>query len=119
MPPRRALRFLHHITSEVSHPIERGDRVHVEYVPTQVVNEFIRTQAMSDGSMLNSIKYGSSVHAGQVAYVLFADQSSVEGTAAYIWNANPWLRLIHVQHRWFSLEEGSSYVEACSRRSAL
>ena len=105
VPPRRALRFLHHIAQEVSRPIERGDRVHVEYVPTQVVTEFIRTQATSDGSKLDGIRYESSVHAGHVSYVLFADQSDVEGTSTPEWLADPWLRLVHVQHRWFSIEE--------------
>ena len=104
VPPRRALRFLHHIAQEVSRPIERGDRVHVEYVPTQVVTEFIRTQATSDGSRLDGIKYESSVHPEHVAYVLFADQSNVEGTSTPEWLADPWLRLVYAQHRWFSME---------------
>ena len=42
--PRRALTFLHHIAKEMSRPIERDDRVHISYVPTQVVTEFIRDQ---------------------------------------------------------------------------
>ena len=108
VPPRRALRFLHHIASEVSHPIERGDRVHVEYVPTQIVTEFIRTRATSDGSKIDGIRYESSVHAGHVSYVLFADQSNVEGASPDAWNADPWLRLIHVQHRRFSMEQSPS-----------
>jgi len=38
--PRQNLIFLHHIAREISRPIARDDRVHVEYVPTQVVTEF-------------------------------------------------------------------------------
>ena len=105
VPPRRALRFLHHIADEVSRPIERGDRVHVEYVPTQVVTEFICTQATSDGSRIDGIKYGSSVHLGHASYVLFADQSNVDGTSVPEWLSDPWLRLVDVQHEWFSIEE--------------
>lgn len=105
VPPRRDLRFLHHIADEVSRPIERGDRVHVEYVPTQVVTEFIRTQATSDGSRISGIKYASSVHLGHASYVLFADQSNVEGTSIPEWLSDPWLRLVYVQHKWLSIED--------------
>ena len=42
--PRRALRLLHHIAAEMSRAIDRDDRVHIEYVPTQVVTEFIRSK---------------------------------------------------------------------------
>ena len=44
VPRRRMLRFLHHVAREISRPIERDDKVHVEYVPTQIVTEFIRDQ---------------------------------------------------------------------------
>ena len=91
------------VTSEFSHPIERGDRVHVEYVPTKFVTEFIRTKVTSDGLRIDAIKYTSSVHTGYAYYVLFADQSNVEGTSVPEWLADHWLRLVHVQHRWFSM----------------
>ena len=41
--PHKALRFLHRLADDISRPIERDDRVHIEYVPTQVVTEFLRT----------------------------------------------------------------------------
>ncbi len=39
---RPSLGFLHGFCRDVSRPIDRDDRVHVEYVPTQVVCEYIR-----------------------------------------------------------------------------
>ena len=103
--PRRAIRFLHHIADEVSRPIERGDRVHVEYVPTQVVTEFVRTRLTQDGTKIDGIKFASSIHTGHASYVLFADESNIEGTSVLPWLADPWIRLIQVQHRWFCVEE--------------
>ena len=65
VPRRRILRFLHHVAREISRPIERDDKVHVEYVPTQVVTEFIRDQVAWENSRVDGIKYCSSVDSGQ------------------------------------------------------
>ena len=100
VPPRRALKFLHHVASEVSRSIERGDRVHVDYVPTQVVTEFIRDQLTWGNSRVDGIKYSSSVHQGHVSYVLFANQGNVISTPESRWSEDQWLRLTQVQHRW-------------------
>jgi hypothetical protein len=75
--PRRVLTFLHHVTKEISRPIERDDRTHIEYVPTQVVTEFIRSQFLSDGTIVEGIKYPSAVHKGFASYVLFATQKNL------------------------------------------
>ena len=98
--PRRALKFLHHVTGEVSRSIERGDRVHVDYVPTQVVTEFIRDQLTWGDSRVDGIKYSSSVHPGHVSYVLFASQGDVLSTPESRWSEAPWLMLTGVEHRW-------------------
>ena len=44
--PRRAIEFLAHISEEISKPITRDGHQHIEYVPTQVVTEFIRAQEL-------------------------------------------------------------------------
>ena len=98
--PRRILKFLHHIATEVSRPIERGDREHVEYVPTQVVTEFIRDQVTSGNSRIDGIKYYSSVHPGHVSYGRFASQGSIEGTSDSQWSDDAWLRLSETKHTW-------------------
>ena len=77
--PRRELSFLHHISREISRCVKRDDRVHIEYVPTQVVTEFIRAKVMLGESRIDGIRYNSSVNKRHVSYVLFADQSNVDG----------------------------------------
>jgi len=75
--PRQNLIFLHEIADEISRPIARDDRVHVEYVPTQVVTEFIRTVATFDGRRIDGITYRSSRRTGKSSMVLFADQTNL------------------------------------------
>lgn len=53
--PRPRLIFLHEISREMSRPIARDDRVHVEYVPTQVVTEYLRTVTTIDGRRIDGI----------------------------------------------------------------
>ena len=36
------MEFLHDFSKEVSRPIERDDRIHIEYLPTQAFTEYIR-----------------------------------------------------------------------------
>ena len=98
--PRQVLTFLHHVSNEFSRPIERGDRVHVEYVPTQIVAEFVRTQLTWDDHPIDGIKYTSSVHPGHVSYAVFADQSNIVGTSDSEWSDDQLLKLVKVDHIW-------------------
>jgi hypothetical protein len=75
--PRPRLRFLHGISREISRPIARDDRVHIEYVPTQVVTEYVRTAVKIDGQPIEGIRYQSSRRKAQTALVLFADQENL------------------------------------------
>ena len=104
--PRRALRFLHHVAREMSRQIDRSDRVHVDYVPTQVVTEFVRTRVTWRGSRIDGIKYASSVHPMHSSYVLFADQSNVVGTPTRRDVKDRWLNLVDVRRIWFDPATG-------------
>ena len=97
--PRRALTFLHHIAEEISRPIERDNRVHINYVPTQVVTEFIRDQLTWVDASIDGIRYQSSVHTSHVSYVLFANEGDVASTSDRAIRNDPWLKLIEVNHR--------------------
>lgn len=77
--PRPVLQFLHHVSWEISQPIARDGREHIEYVPSQVVTEFIRSTNTDDGR-IDGIRYPSAVHPGSASYVLFADQDNVTVT---------------------------------------
>ena len=75
--PREVQQFLHYVTREMSKPIARDDRVHIEYVPTQVVTEFIRTQCKHNKRKIDGIRYPSAVHRGGNSIVLFANQANI------------------------------------------
>ena len=74
---RRALTFLHHVADQISRPIMRDDRIHVEYVPTQVVTEFLRARVRWRRNAIDGVKYTSAAHPGRASYVLFANQDHV------------------------------------------
>jgi hypothetical protein len=74
--PRPVLSFLHHVVRKMSQPITRDDRVHIDYVPTQVVTEYVR--AYRDGDRpIDGIRYPSAAHPGGRSYVLFATQDNL------------------------------------------
>ena len=78
--PRPPLIFLNYFAAELSMPI-MGDRsAHVEYVPPQVVTEFVRTEFRQEGLPLDGIRYRSARHEGGTSLVLFAAQDNVAGT---------------------------------------
>ena len=74
--PRRAIRFLMHISEEISKPIRRDGHPLIEYVPAQVVTEFIRSRQF-DGEAIDGIKYDSAKNPEHSSYVLFATQDNV------------------------------------------
>jgi hypothetical protein len=75
--PRPRLNFLHKISGEISRPIARDDRVHVEYVPTQIVTEYVRTAVRINRRKVDGIRYNSSRKNAKTALVLFADQDDL------------------------------------------
>ena len=55
--PRAPLIFLRQFTADVSKSVAHDERVHVDYVPTQVVTEYFRSVfKMPDGSRLSGIR---------------------------------------------------------------
>lgn len=95
--PRRAIEFLAHISEEISKPVTRDGQQHIEYVPTQVVTEFIRAQELLGRTAIDGIKYGSARNPGHSSYVLFATQDDVfdENDDR---NRDPWLELDSVRN---------------------
>jgi hypothetical protein len=72
---RAELGFLHGFWRDVSAPIERDDRVHIEYVPTQVVSEYLRYLLRdAEGRGVHGLAYDSAQAAGRNV-VLFIDGS--------------------------------------------
>jgi hypothetical protein len=99
--PRPRLRFLHSVSREISRPVARDDRIHIEYVPTQVVTEYVRTAVTIDSRRIDGIRYQSSRHEARTALVLFADQDNLileepERPQFYNLAKDRWLRLERV-----------------------
>ncbi len=71
---RQPLSFLRDFEREFTRPVARDDKAHVEYVPTQVVTEFVRHRLLTPDSVkLDGIRYRSSHAKASTAIVLFAD----------------------------------------------
>jgi hypothetical protein len=93
--PRETLAFLHRLAEDISRPIARDDQVHIEYVPTQVVTEFLRSAKVPDKRRLDGIRYRSSRKSGGTSLVLFADRRNVTDAWDKAWpKPDPWLELV-------------------------
>ena len=94
-----SLRFLHGFAHDISKPIDRDGREHIEYVPTQIVTEYFRRIfRLKGGVMLDGIAYESSKRPGTVAVVLFCENNQAIDVDD---EAEPehMLRLISVAHQ--------------------
>lgn len=72
---RRPLIFLADFAEQVSQPLEDGDREHIDYVPTQVVAEFLRMAFQAESGQVMGIRYRSAQLEDGVCVDLFLDQS--------------------------------------------
>lgn len=77
--PRPPAIFLDHFATELSKPIARDDRIHINYIPTQIITEYFRTRPVG-GVPLDGIRYRSARDAGSCSLVLFATQDNLMGT---------------------------------------
>ena len=69
---RPVLKFLHAFVRDLSKPIKKDGRVHIEYVPTQIVTEYFRHSFQPyDQLPVRGILYPSSRAKGRTACVLF------------------------------------------------
>ncbi len=78
--PRRLrlyLSFLHYFADDIMQPVARDDRVHTEYVPSQVVTEFLREHTFEVGK-LDGVVYGSVASPGKRNVVLFLEDLDPE-----------------------------------------
>jgi hypothetical protein len=92
---RLALRFLHHFADDIMTPVARDQRVHVDYLPSQVVTEYFRDYNFEEGK-LDGIAYGSTVHPAGWNVALFANNVDL-GLEEPAWGAGPapWLHFEH------------------------
>ena len=91
---RPLLIFLDRFAAEVSKPIERDEREHLEYVPTQIVTEYFRHAFTAEqGLDVDGIVYRSAMNSDGKCIVLFVDNDDcvdddgagqVDGTLALV-----------------------------------
>jgi hypothetical protein len=107
--------FFREFVEDLTKPIARDDRIHLEYVPTQIVVEYFRRQFHIDCNDRppDGVIYPSSRRAGGMALVLFCDRSLVSGIDCpdeliEDIEGDPWIELVDatsvevVQDRWQS-----------------
>jgi hypothetical protein len=95
LPRWYALRFLQEFAKDLSKPIQRDGREHIEYVPTQIVTEFFRRVFRNGaGTKLGGIIYPSSVCEGESA-VLFVENHQCADSVS---GQDTLLRLVEVKH---------------------
>lgn len=93
------LRFLHAFARDISQPIARDGREHVEYVPTQIVTEYFRRVfRFDDGRQLDGIIYSSARTVGHNAHVLFCENRQCIGPGDDH-GRDALLRLVDVHHQ--------------------
>lgn len=81
------LNFLHDFANDIMKPVERSNQVHVDYLPSQVVTEFMRDYDFSGGP-LDGVAYGSTVHRLGWNLALFVGPVEL-GLASPEWGAAP------------------------------
>ncbi len=96
---RDPIAFLHSFEEDLTRPVERDGRAHVEYVPTQIVTEFVRHRLKTPGgSMIDGIRYRSSRAKASAAVVLFADSRHCGPRTRTDFDPDPFLELVSVQY---------------------
>ena len=94
--------FFSELVHDLTRPIARDDRVHIEYIPTQVVTEYCRMSFHHEHNIdpFDGIFYPSARNSGRPALVLFADRTAVVGIESVRSDSPdvPWLELLTVEH---------------------
>jgi hypothetical protein len=109
--------FFEEFIADLTKSIKRDNRVHLEYVPTQIIIEYFRRRFHADlaGDPLDGVIYPSSRKIDGVAVVLFCDQSLVIGTPEDEFGSpaedNKWLELVTADCITLSVEEASAMLQ--------
>ncbi len=96
--------FMHAFAKDIARPVVQDDRIHIEYIPSQVITEYIRDSEF-DCRAVDGIHYPSEFQAGGPNLVLFATQDDLrepDGTAVSQQKdplVEPWIRLVETRLR--------------------
>jgi HEPN/RES N-terminal domain 1/RES domain len=70
---RWALGFLHAFREAIILPVVPDDRIHIDYVPTQIVSEYLRLWFAPDGGDIDGVIFPSSRSSGGRCAAMFVD----------------------------------------------
>jgi len=92
---RPSLVFLRAFLRDITKPVIKDGREHIEYVPTQILTEYLRYGfSLNDGNSLDGIIYPSAVRKGFLSFVLFCENKHCvdknQKVDAYVL---PWVQL--------------------------
>jgi hypothetical protein len=74
---RNVILFIERFVQDLSKPIEKDDREHIEYVPTQIVTEYFRrVYNPNNGQKVDGLIYPSSKVQGGICCVLFFENEN-------------------------------------------
>ena len=119
--PRTPLIFLNYFAAELSMPIAAARSAHFEYVPPQVVTEFVRSEFRHEGLPLDGIRYRSARHMGGSSLVLFASQGNLKGqedvigTGAYA-DSDRWIELAAWEEREVTAADAQAWDREAPQR---
>jgi hypothetical protein len=91
--------FLRQFAELIVVPVERDDRTHIDYIPTQIFTEFLRDFAF-EGGPIDGLLYRSATDIAGVNIALFATQKDIIGSPVFNQQdqANKRLGLVNVVH---------------------
>jgi HEPN/RES N-terminal domain 1/RES domain len=75
------LLFMSGFLRDFSASVERDESIHIDYIPTQVVTEYLRDADLDGNGPVVGIKYRSARRKGGICYVLFIDEYGVKPNA--------------------------------------
>jgi hypothetical protein len=97
-PLRPAILFFRKFINDLSQPIQKDGREHIEYVPTQIITEFFRYRLKTDdGQPVHGMLYPSSRYNGGICCVFFCTQE----------NCSPSKKSWMPHEQWLALDQAS------------
>lgn len=92
----KTLVFLHLLSRRLADPVEQSNRVNVDYIPTQIITEFLRDYPFSGGGV-DGIQYVTTLPEVGFNTVLFATQDNVADEGEHDASSRHWLCLTNTQ----------------------
>ena len=91
--------FLQGFIEDFSKQICRDGKEHFEYVPTQVVTEYVRRRLVdNEGRQIDGVVYNSAANSGEQAVVIFAGPEHCGAVQDAFHDAQALLRLVRYRY---------------------